>query len=372
MKIRVLFLVSTLESGGPTNVIFNIIKYIDRDVVDPMILTMSEEPVKSRKADFEAMQVPVYQFKQGRLQWMLSGTKLLGRFIGGLKPDVVHGHSLRPDLALAQLRGYKRMATLHANLRINYSDTYGRLIGAYFSAIQLKAERKLDAVVACSQSVFAYYREVVPGLQCIQNGVDQQLFALADTVERRALREKLGLPQDVRIFITVGSLIERKDPATVIEGFLKSGVQGCLLILGKGPLEKTVTDYASAHSSIIYAGYSTAVNQYVKASDYFISAARSEGLPNSVLEAMACGLPVCLSDIDSHREILNLDGAAGCMFAPGSAEGVSAGLIALVAGDYEKQSAASQRIISSSLNARTMAARYQQVYQSLSANLQAV
>ncbi len=369
MRIKVLFLVSTLESGGPTNVIFNIVKYIDRDIIEPMILTMSEEPVKSRKHDFEAINVPVYQLNQSRTGWMLSGGRKLVQFMATLGPHVIHSHSLRPDIAASALRGYKRMATLHANLLVNYSDTYGRIIGTYFSSSQLKADRAMDMVVACSRSVFEHYRDILPGLRCIQNGVDQQLFRPAVQTERWAIREKLGLPQDTCLFITVGSLIPRKDPITVMDGFLKSNVKGSLVILGKGPLEETVRAYASRNPSIIYAGYSTVIDQYVKASDYFISAALSEGLPNSVMEAMACGLPVCLSNIDSHREILDLNTEAGCFFEAGDSRSVSDAIHKLVASDYGQQSAASLQIISSSLNAMSMASHYQRAYQELCPNV---
>jgi glycosyltransferase involved in cell wall biosynthesis len=49
--------------------------------------------------------------------------------------------------------------------------------------------------------------------------------------------------------------------------------------------------------------------------DCFVSASRAEGLPNAVLEALACSLPVLLSDIPAHREILALSSAAGELFS---------------------------------------------------------
>ena len=55
---------------------------------------------------------------------------------------------------------------------------------------------------------------------------------------------------------------------------------------------------------------------YLQAVDYFISASSDEGLPNSVLEALATGLPVLLSDIPSHREILERTHNSGVFFDP--------------------------------------------------------
>ncbi len=67
------------------------------------------------------------------------------------------------------------------------------------------------------------------------------------------------------------------------------------------------------------------------AADLFVNPARSEGLPNAVLEALACGLPVVLSDIDGHRDGPLLAGGAALHFPPGDAEALAAALSALAA-----------------------------------------
>ena len=56
------------------------------------------------------------------------------------------------------------------------------------------------------------------------------------------------------------------------------------------------------------------VKDYLQAADIFISTAVSEGLPNTVLEALSSGLPCILSDIGPHREIIEKNVGAGKLF----------------------------------------------------------
>lgn len=59
--------------------------------------------------------------------------------------------------------------------------------------------------------------------------------------------------------------------------------------------------------------------EYLQCADYTISASLSEGLPNSTLESLACGVPMILSDIDPHKEIMRV-GDFGVMFNAGKDE----------------------------------------------------
>ena len=75
-----------------------------------------------------------------------------------------------------------------------------------------------------------------------------------------------------------------------------------LLFLGEG-IEKDMLENKIEKNQIQFLGNKSNINDYLTASDIFISASLSEGLPNTVLEAMASGIPVILSDIISHREL---------------------------------------------------------------------
>lgn len=59
------------------------------------------------------------------------------------------------------------------------------------------------------------------------------------------------------------------------------------------------------------------VNEYLQASDIYIASSKSEGLPNGVLEAMAVGLPVILSDIEQHKEVYDANPKIGELYRIG-------------------------------------------------------
>jgi glycosyltransferase involved in cell wall biosynthesis len=367
MKTKVLFFVSTLESGGPTNVIYNIIRYLDRATVEPVILTLSPEPSRSRKGDFEDLGVSIHQFNQSRVSWIISGGKALRQYIANIEPHIIHSHSLRPDIFSAKhLEGYIRISTLHANLKDNYINTYNRPIGDYFAYTQIKHVNHLEKVVACSKSVYEVYKNKVDSIDFIPNGVDAAIFKPLSPEAITQKRSELNLPANKKIFISVGSLCARKDPHTLIKGFLSSEHKNdsILLMLGTGELE---TELKSTYTSenILFKGYIKDVVAYLEVSDFFMSASWSEGLPNTVMEALGCGLPTCLSDIAAHHEILSINPDAGIIFKCGDHEGLSNSINTLMKKEYTSLRKAAVSIIEQELSAKKMAASYQKLYLSM-------
>lgn len=82
-----------------------------------------------------------------------------------------------------------------------------------------------------------------------------------------------------------------------------------MVVLGDRPLKSELTEQGCAHVNFL--GDVNNVSDYLAASDYFISASLSESLPNTVLEVLAVGLPVILSDIDFYKEIVS-ESSMGC------------------------------------------------------------
>lgn len=143
-------------------------------------------------------------------------------------------------------------------------------------------------------------------VRVLRNGVDLNLFKpLAP--ERDALRGKLGI-ETGPILLSVGGLIERKGHHLVIEA-LRDVPGATLLIAGEGPmraaLEKQIARQGLKGRARLLGPVSHGeLPRYYNAADIFVLATSREGMPNVVLEALACGTPVVACDAEGVREQL--------------------------------------------------------------------
>ena len=152
----------------------------------------------------------------------------------------------------------------------------------------------------------------IPGhkLRLIPNNIDTNKFSPPGPDEKIALREKLDLIDCDYIYIYVGIMRERKRIAELIEAFRISQeeVKNCSLLL-VGPVNKdeenrqyyrhlrAQVDNKSLTEKVIFTGEVNNIEEWLKASDTFLFASRREGLPNAVIEAASCGLPVVAMNI---------------------------------------------------------------------------
>lgn len=306
-KPLILFFHSTLEDSGLTNVILNISKNLNYELFDLHIITLSPEPKNTKWQEFEKLPIKLESLNMDRVSWNIFGKSILAKKISLINPSVIHTHGFRAVLfASKYLKIYPWIATIQADLIKNYSDTYGKLLGFYLANKELKALNKATIKIACSKSLAEILKKKIPEIVFIQNGVDEHIFSRPTQAEKLNLKNELGINPYKKIILSVGSLTNRKNPITIIEAFKKSTIyEGSILIfIGVGKLIEDCIKIAKSEN-IVFLGNKNNVHQYLKASDIFISASKSEGLPNSVLEASMSGLPCILSNIPQHKEIFN-------------------------------------------------------------------
>ena len=101
---------------------------------------------------------------------------------------------------------------------------------------------------------------------------------------------------------------------------------------------------------------------YLQLSDFFISNSQSEGLPYATMEAMACGLPCVLSDIEAHREIVEYNRKNAKLFETKNVSMAVSKINEILKDDYSEMSRAAISIIRDNLNAKTMSEKYQSLY----------
>lgn len=364
--IKILYLVSTLKRSGPIKVLLNLVSHLERDYVCPVIVTLSNEEENSMLSDFESVGIPVESLSLSKLQSLMKGRAVLARLLGDLMPTVVHSHGLRADVLMASMQcPWLRVCTLHNYPYYDYLMKYGRAQGTFLAWQHVRSLHRIDCVVACSQTIESRMRthHRIP-VRVVQNGIDDCIYTPTTTMERQRLRQRLDLPKNQKVIISVGTLIARKDPETLLRGFLASRAckKGFLIILGSGNLRAACEYLASGHDNIRFVGQVSNVLDYLKAADLFVSASRAEGLPNTVLEALACGLPVCLSNIPEHREILAYDTSVGRTFPVGRHDSLAQVLDECENIDLTAPFQPAADLVRHNFSSRDMAQKYQRLY----------
>jgi phosphatidylinositol alpha-1,6-mannosyltransferase len=192
--------------------------------------------------------------------------------------------------------------------------------------------RRIDAYVAISQDLEQEF--CAGGLEPrkvwrLPNGVDTERFRPCPRDERPALRAELGLPTDQAIVLYVGVLDQRKDIEWLATHWVSQGGFGTdALLLAVGPQSREDTNGAlrsrlaalsTAHPAHFkLRDFTAGIERYYQCADVLVLPSLKEGLPNVVLEAMACGLPCVAARASGTRELI-LENETGYIYAQGDA-----------------------------------------------------
>lgn len=365
--MRILYNVSTLRRGGPTNQLLGIISNLNKNDFTPYILTLSPEPTDSMMNDFKALNINVQSLSMDRLKGLFYAEKEVEQIISAIKPNLIHSQGIRADVIASKLK--KRIpsvSTLRCNPFKDYPQTYGKFQGNIMAYRHTAALKRLDKCVVVSESVKLFMRDILPVCSVVRNGVDTSKFSIVDKQQKAALRNSLNFKKDIPLFISTGHLTPLKDPETMIQGFLNSNVEGILILLGSGSLEGQLkAKYSKETDRIIFVGRVTNVADYLQASDFFISASTTEGMPNAVIEAMACGLPVILSDIPAHKEVLELAQDVGIPFSLGNTHSLAEAINDIIKRQYRQIQQKASDTVNNFFSAKMMADNYQKIYNEL-------
>lgn len=366
---KIIYVVSTLGQSGPTNQLYNIIKNLDKNRFEAYLLTLSSEPTDSLIGKFVLLGIKVRSLSLSRLKGVFFAKAKLRRIIGKIKPCLVHTQGLRSDKIISSINfDIPHVCTVRNLPQIDYPLKYGRFLGWLMFKSHVKAMHKIKLCVGVSETVSQNLTDNfdISHTKTVLNGVDTETYFYSGE-KKFSIREKLKLPSG-KIWVYSGALIERKKPVLLIDAFQKtfgSSSENKLLFIGDGPLLDSCRVIAKDSSNIVFCGKVSNVSEYLQCSDYFVSCSKSEGLPNAVLEAMACGLPVLLSDIDPHKEIFQSCSEVGFLVKTDSLKSLIDGMKKIQRADYEMMSKAAVNSVLDNFSAKKMSEKYQEIYEQM-------
>lgn len=368
-RIRIVYLMTSCKKLGPTQQTLNIIKNLDQSVFDPILITINDEEADSRMADYLPFVSAHYLVKTGKKEIITGQDGALKKKLEELKPDIIHTVGVFPDYAVSQIGKYKQVHTLRNYVYDDYPAKFGKVKGTILAKLQISAMKKSDRAIACSESLSKIYKEKLNmTFDFIRNGVDVDQYTAATANEKRAIREKMGLPSDAFIFVYTGQFIERKNIPFLLENYVKAfgnDNHAYFLLLGGGPELEPLKEKYKGYKRIDFRGNVNNVNEYLKACDVYVSTSKSEGLPNGVLEAMATGVPVILSDIDQHKEIYEVDDGIGYLYKQGDGADLIEKLKMIYGEKAVEAGKVAYEVAHKSFSAPKMSQQYQAVYREI-------
>ncbi|EXI76745.1 MAG TPA: TIGR03088 family PEP-CTERM/XrtA system glycosyltransferase [Candidatus Accumulibacter phosphatis] len=369
----VLHVIHHLVTGGMENGLVNLINHLPEnrfrhavacveDFSDFRLrLTRSDTPVIA----LHRSRVGVWRLRQG-----------LFRLCRQLQPTIVHSRNQSGLDALLPARLAGVPHCIHGEHGWDVDDLAGRRVKP--ALLRRLHSPLVDRYITVSAELRNYLVERVgisPGrVTQIINGVDAVRYAPATHAERwQSLPAGFAGPGCVLIG-TVGRLQPVKDQATLLRAFARLAKDGDehasrarLVIVGDGPSGESLRRLAAelgVSSLIWFPGAVSNVRELLQAFDVFVLPSLAEGISNTLLEAMATGLPLLATATGGNVELV-ADEISGRLFQPRDVAGLSDLLRQYLVDPHRRQrhGSAAREIALARFSLATMLANYQAVYE---------
>ena len=366
--IRVLHVLLSLEPGGLENGVVNVINRLDRTRFESSVCCLKRAGEFARRIDDPRVVIHEMDWRGGndpRLALRLAS--LLRR----TRPHIVHTRNAEPFFyGFAGAKLARTQALVHSEHGRKFDDRPARF------AVQRWMSRHTDAIFAVSGQLKTDLVKHIglpeSDIEVLHNGVDLSRFDVTDRAapharERDALRLEWGVPDGALVVGSVGRLVAVKNYALLLRAVAASGLDVHVVLAGEGPERAALTALAAGlgiAGRVHLLGHSNDVDRVLRAFDVFVLPSLSEGMSNTLLEAMAAGVPPVASAVGGNGEIVR-DGVDGLLFASDDQAGLANALAGLCADAVRRArlATAARERVQSTFDIRHMVERYEQFYE---------
>jgi sugar transferase (PEP-CTERM/EpsH1 system associated) len=311
-RLRVAYLIHRLRLGGLETVAVELANSLEPTRFESSVISLATPDPRQNNLQTTRVRLVALHKPEGNHPAVIYH---LYRALRALRPHIVQTHNwgtLLEGIIAAKCAGVPLV--IHAE-HGTIQGSWGRL------AMQRFLWRRVHKVLCVSQAHRQRLAEAVgfpsDRLMPILNGVDINAFT-PRPADKEAIRADMGLELDPLYIGTVGNLRPVKNQTLL----LQAAQQVCakhhqvrVVIIGDGPLREQLMRTAEElgiHKQVRLLGARAEIPDLLNALDIFVLPSLSEGLPMSILEAMACGLPVVATSVGGVPEVV-VDGETGLL-----------------------------------------------------------
>jgi glycosyltransferase involved in cell wall biosynthesis len=301
--------------------------------------------------------------KRGR--WDLPGfSRRLVTELRAIRPDILHSFLVEPNLLSVLLKPLLPSARTVWGVRASrvHFENYDRFSRLTFR-LQCLLSRRADLIIFNSERGRAYHlSQGFPAEKSlvVYNGIDTEAFKPQSDAGRK-LRAELGVAADDLLVGCVGRLDPMKDHPTLLRAaaiVCRARARVRFVCVGGGPSDylnelRRLAAELGLDGRVIWAGPRADMPAVYNALDMLVSSSFSEGFPNVIGEAMACGVPCVVTDTGDSALIV---GEAGRVVAPRDAEALAAQIISCLEEERPEAGARARARILENFSVERMAA----------------
>jgi glycosyltransferase involved in cell wall biosynthesis len=336
--MKVTYIVNALGEGGTERSLADLLPGLRDGGVDISIITLRSRGDEGVEPLLRAQGFEIHTIGSiGRLKTL----RALRRLIRAQQPDIVHTMLFEANL-------YGRLATIATGAGVvvslvNTTYSAARLADPRLDRRKVRVVQALDAALgrfrtdrfhavssAVKDDAVAALRLPDNKVTVIERGRRPETLPIVSPARRAAARDKLGLPADAEVLVSVGRQEYQKGHRYSLVAVRELSDRPDLVLLVAGrtgnesdELQQILTGMPETAARVQLLGHRPDVAEVLAAADLFVFPSLFEGMPGAVIEAMASGLPIVASDIEPVREVVDI-GANAVLVAPRDASALAA------------------------------------------------
>ena len=363
-KIRVLYITNSLNYGGLERVVIDICRYLDPAEFEPMVACIKWKGPQAKL--LEDVGIPVFTLKKEETAFAKYSTFIeLRKIIRENNIDVIHTHNTGPllEAMIARLFSSSFPQIIHTDhTRARWPDKKRYMV---FERIASKYVHSMIAVSDEAKEKLMLFEHIPENkIEIIDNGIPVENFRVGSSVASELKKE---LKIDHFKYVIGLCVVLRKQKGIVhlldaLPGIIKVCPDLVCVIGGSGPEKEELEKHASKlhlQDNIRFIGPRDDVGRVLSIFDVYILPSEWEGLPLSLLEAMAAQRCIVATAVGGVPKALE-NGGCGILVPPGNPTALSEAIICLLKSSEQRQHLAEEayRCVSEKYSATVMARNY--------------